>query len=197
MPVSEAKKQRRAEREERARRRAQERRRDRALAPVAVSGILGARVRDLAAAMRRHGVTGSVTVKDAKHWKSDPATAPDWLLEVFAECAAKRATREFRIQQEKEASEMREIRAEHTAAEKVKKNSPFRKFNDDEQVWLEDWMFRASKELVRGMKSSDVDEFTRRVLHLFGIDPNRHETWVVHAGDCDGKGKTSCAFRDE
>lgn len=193
MSVSEAKTRRRAENRERAQRRKEARVRDRALAPVTVSTILGAQVRVIAAAMRRNGITEQVTVRDARRWKSDPSTAPDWVLEVFAECAARDARREYRVRQAAEAHEMRMLRAEQTAADKVRRGLRLRRFNENEEMWLDDWGFRLSKDLVRGADPDALDDFSVRVLRLCGVNPHRHETWWVHAGDCDGTGSASCA----
>jgi len=78
-------------------------------------------------------------------------------------------------------------------------SGPLRKkrFTDDEWLYVEDWAFRAAKDLVRDGPDDEVDDFDRRALQAVGVDADDHSTWPVHAGGCDGEGGEHCAVRIE
>lgn len=175
--------------------RAQRRRADRALVPVAVAQRLGIKVAVLAEAMRAAGVSTAITLVQAQQWSAEPDTAPPWLMQVFGERMAAAAQSEYRRQHEAAQQHQRALAAEQSALAKL--HAGKRRFTDDEWVWVQDWAFRAAKELVRGWGQFDVTEFERQVLHAVGVDPDNHHSWPVHAGGCDGVGVEHCAVRIE
>jgi hypothetical protein len=182
-------------RRQRKRERAQRREADRALVPVVVSQRLGVPVADAAHAMRAAGVTGPLTVRQAKEWAGDPGSAPEWLSGLWGERMARAAQQEYHREQQLERHAMRELTVEQSALEKVKTGK--RRFTDKEWLLVEDWAFRAAKDLVRGGPGREVGDFGYRVLRIVGVDPGDHATWPVHAGGCDGEGALHCAERIE
>jgi hypothetical protein len=179
----------------RRRARAERRRRDRALVPVAVAQRLGIRVATLAHAMRQAGITAALTEAQAQQCVVDPATAPQWLVGLRGERLAAAAAAEYQRQQDAERQELRELAAEQSAL--VKLQAGKLRFNDDEWKWVQDWAFRAAKDLVCGWGESEVTAFDRHVLRAVGVDADNHHTWPVHAGGCDGVGPEHCAMRLE
>lgn len=182
-------------RRQRKRARAQRQKADRALVPVTVSQRLGLSVADVARAMRAAGVTGPLTEGQAKAWANDPETAPEWLLGLLGDRMARAAQEEYRREQRREQQAMRELAAEQSALAKVKAGK--RRFSDDEWLYVEDWAFRAAKDLVRGGPDEEMDDLDFHVLRAVGVDPEDHETWPVHMGGCDGEGPLHCAERIE
>jgi hypothetical protein len=172
--------------------RAQRREADRALVPVAVSQRLGVSVAGAARAMRAAGVTGPLTVRQAREWAAGPGSAPQWLLGLWGERMAHAAQQEYHREQQREQQAMRELAVEQSALAKLEAGK--RRFTDDERILVEDWAFRAAKDLVRG-PGGQVDDFNYRVLRAVGVDPGDHATWLVHAGGCDGEGALYCAER--
>ncbi len=63
--------------------------------------------------------------------------------------------------------------------------------------YVQDWAFRAAKDLVRDGPDNEVDEFDRRALKAVGVDADDHSTWAVHAAGCDGEGDEHCVVRIE
>jgi hypothetical protein len=177
------------------RQRAQRREADRALVPVVVSQRLGVSVADAARAMRGAGVTGALTVRQAEEWAGDPGSAPEWLSGLWGERMARAAQQEYHREQQREQHAVRELAVEQSALAKVKAGK--RRFTDDEWFLVEDWAFRAAKDLVRGGPGGEVGDFDYRVLRTVGVDPDDHATWPVHAGGCDGEGALHCAERIE
>lgn len=184
-----------AKRRQRKQARAQRRKADRALVPVTVSRRLGLPVADVARAMRAAGVTGPLSEHQAKAWANDPETAPEWLLGLLSDRMARAAQQEYHREQLREQQAMRELAAEQSALAKVKAGK--RRFSDDEWLYVEDWAFRAAKDLVRGGPDEKVDDLDDRVLRAVGVDPDDHETWPVHMRGCDGEGPLHCAERLE
>lgn len=175
--------------------RAQRREEDRALVPVVVSQRLGVSVADAASAMRAAGVTGPLTVSQAREWAADPGSAPEWLSGLWGERMARAAQQEYHRERQREQQAVRELAVEQSALEKVKTGK--RRFSDDEWLLVEDWAFEAAKDLVRGGLGGEVGDFDRRVLRVVGVDPEDHATWPVQAGGCDGEGAAHCAERIE
>jgi nucleotidyltransferase/DNA polymerase involved in DNA repair len=134
------------------RQRARRREADRALVPVVVSQRLGVPVADAAHAMRAAGVTGPLTVRQAKEWAGDPGSAPEWLSGLWGERMARAAQQEYHREQQREQHAVRELAVEQSALAKVKAGK--RRFTDDEWLLVEDWAFRAAKDLVRGGHST-------------------------------------------
>jgi len=172
---------------------AERRKQDRALAPVMVANRVGMPVADLAKAMRGAGVTAQLTRSDVDRWTSDPDTAPEWFSTLVGEKLAHAAEAEFRRQQVEEAEQLRELAAEKSAWDKVCAGK--RHFNDYEWSYVEDWAFRAAKDLVRDGPEGNASVEERAVLRAAGIDADNHETWPLHAGGCDGYGRQHCAIR--
>jgi hypothetical protein len=192
---TESKQVRAEKRRQRQRARAERRRADRALVPVAVAQRLGIRVAMLADAMRTGGITTAITQTQAQQWVADPEAAPEWLVQLRGERLAGAAQAEYRRHREAERQELRELAAEQSALAKLK--AAKRRFSDDEWVWVQDWAFRAAKDLVRGWGEFEVTEFDRHVLRAVGVGADNHHTWPVHAGGCDGVGPEHCVVRME
>lgn len=184
-----------AERHRRKRARAERRRRDRALAPVTVAQRLGIPVADLARAMRSAGVHEQLTEAQARDWTTAPETAPEWLTVLRGDRLARAAEQEYRRQQDNEQRELRELTAEQSALEKVEAGG--KRFSDSEWLYVQDWAFRAARDLVRGSSDVEADDFGRRVLLAVGVDAEDHATWPVHARGCDGEGDAHCWMRME
>lgn len=172
----------------------QQRKIDRALAPVEVAQKLQIPVKELARAMRSAGITEPITPAQASLWSKNPAESPDWFLALLADRAAKKAHRDYRRQKQEEAEALRELVAEQSARQKILDGK--RRFTTTEQMFVDDWVFRASKDLVRdGPDNQVTDEFERAVLAVFDIDPGDHSTWLIHMGRCDGGGPAHCSVR--
>jgi hypothetical protein len=145
--------------------------------------------------MRAAGVTAQITEAQARRWTADPGTAPQWLVGLRGERLAGAALSEYRRHQETERRERRELAVEQSALAKVQGGK--RRFSDDEWLYVQDWAFRAAKDLVRGGTGVRVDEFDRQALSAVGVDADDHSTWPVHAGGCDGVGSEHCSARME
>jgi hypothetical protein len=145
--------------------------------------------------MRAAGVTGPLTVRQAKAWADDPGSAPEWLSGLWGERMARAAQEEYHREQQREQHAVRELAVEQSALAKVKAGK--RRFTDDEWLLVEDWAFGAAKDLVRGGPGGELSDFDCRVLRIVGVDPDDHATWPVHAGGCDGEGTLHCAERIE
>lgn len=188
----------RARAEERRRRKqakADRRLRDRDLVPGVVASRVGIPVADLARAMRAAGVHRQLTEAEATGWICEPETAPEWFTTLLGERLARAAEAEYRRQQVEERRQLRELAVEQSALEKVQDGK--RRFTDDEWFYVQDWAFRAAKDLVRDGPDQEVDDFDRRALRTVGVDVDDHSTWPVHAGGCDGEGEEHCAVRIE
>ena len=175
--------------------RVERRRADRALMPVGAAQRLGIQVATLADAMRTAGITAAITLPQAQRWMADPQTAPEWLMQLRGQRMAAAARAEYRWQQEVEQQELRELATEQSALAKVESGK--RRFSEQEWMWVQDWAFRAAKDLVRGWGEFEVSEFDRQVLRAVGVDADNHHTWPVHAGGCDGVGLAHCVERME
>jgi hypothetical protein len=171
------------------------RRRDRALVPAAVATRVGIRVADLAHVMRTAGVHQQLTETEVARWISSPDAAPEWFITLLGERLARAAEAEYRRQQAQEQRQLRELTVEQSALEKVRAGK--KRFTDDEWLYVQDWAFRAAKDLVRDGPDNEVDEFDRRALKAVGVDADDHSTWPVHAGGCDGEGGERCVVRIE
>jgi hypothetical protein len=143
--------------------------------------------------MRAAGVTGPLTVRQAREWAADPGSAPQWLSGLWGERMARPALREYQRRQRRERHAMRELAAEQSALAKVKAGK--QRFTDEEWLYVEDWAFRAAKDLVRGDPAGEAGDFDCRVLRIVGVDREDHATWPVHAGGGDGEGAVHCAER--
>ena len=192
--TKEAKARQRAARQAQKQRRKEQRAKDRVLVPSHVSSRLGLPITDLARAMRAAGRAEPLTVDEVKGWLKNPDQAPGWLNDLRGERLAAAAQTEYRDHLQAEQRELRAITVEQSAARKVESGVPYRRFTDDEQAYLSAWAFDASKSLVR---SEPLADFERQALHLYGIDPDNHETWEIHIGGCDGEGRAHCATRKE
>ena len=188
--TKEAKARKRAAKEARKKRREQ----DRALAPPHISQRLEIPITDLARAMRAAGITAPPTTAEAELWAKNHDEAPAWLNDLRGERLASSAEAEYRDQLEAERRELRAITVEQNTARKVEEGAPYRRFTRDEQDLLASWAFEASKELAR---SEPLHDFNLRVLRLCGVDPENHETWPIHVGNCDGVGRAHCNVRTE
>lgn len=183
------------DRRRRKRARDERRRRDRGLVPLAVAQRLGIPVAAIAGAMRAAGVTAQISEAAARRWTADPGTAPQWLVRLQGQRLASAAELQYRRDQEIERQELRELAVEQSALAKVRAGK--RRFNDEEWLYVQDWAFRAAKDLVRGGPDVEVDDFDRQALCAVGVDADDHSTWPVHAGVCDGVGSEHCSARME
>lgn len=125
-----------------------------------------------------------------------PVAVSPWLGVSVADAArAMRpaAQQEYHREQQREQQAMQELAVEQSALAKVEAGK--RRFTGDEPILVQDWAFRAAKDLVRGGPGGQVDDFDYRVLRAAGVDPGDHATWPVHASGCDGEGALRCAER--
>ncbi|MEV6969371.1 hypothetical protein AB0M47_30095 [Hamadaea sp. NPDC051192] len=133
-----------------------------------------------------------LTASQARAWKVDPGTAPQWFTGLLAEKASRDAEREYRERQA-------DIEYEHRMlilAEKVTRRllSGARHFgNPDAELIAQDMAFRASKELCRAntevcgqIDPGPLGDLDVAALRWAGIDPHDHSTWIVHRRDCAG-----------
>lgn len=183
------------ERARRGRARAQQRRWDTALVPVTAARLLGISVAELAGAMRGSGVQERLTEAQATRWNAAPETAPQWFTTLLGERMARAAEQEYRRARDEEQRQLRALAAEQSALAKVRAGK--RRFNDGEWAYVQDWAFRAAKDLVRGGRGLEIDDFDRLVLRAAGVNAADHSTWPLHAGGCDGEGREHCSARIE
>ncbi len=171
----------------RRRRKAEQRDRDRALVPVAVAEKVGIPVAALASAMRAAEVHEPLTVTAAVSWIRDPESAPEWF-------AALRSERLARAEAECQCLAGRELAAEQSALAKLQSGG---RFTDEELLHVQDWAWRAAKDLVRDGPEGIPTAEEQQVLWAVGVDAADHSTWPVHAGGCDGAGRQHCLVRIE
>jgi hypothetical protein len=163
---------------------------DRALCPVHVSNLLGLKVRDVARAMRAHGVTQPLEPGQARRWRQDPGRAPDWLTALFAEVAVRAARMRSRRECSALEEEHRLLLLRDTVERRLLAEERIPPGHDAELI-ATDIAFTASKELVRGCGPVCGGPVTDGLLPVetaalswAGVDPDDHDTWVVHRGDC-------------
>ncbi|MEV6699473.1 hypothetical protein AB0M68_20290 [Streptomyces sp. NPDC051453] len=167
-----------------------QKRADRALCPVHVSNVLGLKVHDVAQAMRAHGVTQPLEAVQARSWRQDPGRAPDWLTALFAEKAVRGAQLQARREQSALEEEHRMLLLRDVVEQRLLAGErvPSRQ---DATLIAQDIAFAASKELVRGCGPMCGDlvahvllPVEQAALRWAGVDPDDHDTWVIHQGDC-------------
>lgn len=166
---------------------------DRALCPVEVAQVLGLKVRTVAEAMRATGETHPLTVAQAKAWKTGHTEMPDWLAPLYAEriaAAAQRAAAEAARQAEAAHQELLRTERVHT-----KLAAGRTRFNHADMYVVEEIAFTASKELVRGLSPDDLSVTEHSALRACGVDPDDHQTWMLHDGGCDQTGGPDCGTR--
>ncbi|WP_328768632.1 hypothetical protein [Streptomyces sp. NBC_00286] len=163
---------------------------DRALCPVQVSHLLGLKVHDVARAMRTHGVTQPLTAAHARQWRQEPGSAPEWLTPLFTEVAVRAA--QLQVRRERGALEQEHLLLllRDTVERRLLSGEPIPSGYDAELI-AEDIAFRASKELVRccgplcgGPAAEMLLPVELAALRWADVDPDNHDTWVVHRGDC-------------
>lgn len=143
------------------------RRADRSVVPGAAAQRLGVRVAKGGDGMRRAGITAAITRHEAQRWMADPQTVPEWLMPWRGERMGAAAEAEYRRQHAAEQQELRELVAEQSALAKV--NADRRRFSDQDWVWVQDWAFRAAKDLVGGWGEFEVTEFDRQGVRAVGV----------------------------
>ncbi|WP_329433140.1 hypothetical protein OG564_10385 [Streptomyces sp. NBC_01280] len=167
-----------------------QKRADRALCPVQVAHLLGLKVHVVAEAMRAHGVTQPLQAAQARQWRKDPGSAPDWLTVLFTEAAVRAAQSQARQERGALEEEHRLLLLRDTVERRLLAGERIPGGYDAELI-AEDIAFTASKELVRGcgpVCGGPVADVLLPVevaaLSWAGVDPDEHSTWVVHRGDC-------------
>ncbi|MCL6424353.1 hypothetical protein Bequi_13360 [Brachybacterium sp. JHP9] len=173
-----------------------ERKADRSLCPVPISSKLDLRVHDVAEAMRAAGETQQLTMDDLKSWRRDPESVPAWLVVLEAERELRRARSSAKAEarREREAARTferkheRVIRTAHVIERLERGATRFRSELDREIV--EGLAFEVSKELVRGTDPSELDAAAVNALKAVGVSAFKHKEWIVHAGGCEGTGRT-------
>ncbi|MER5757386.1 hypothetical protein [Streptomyces sp. NPDC002088] len=163
---------------------------DRALCPVDVSNLLGLKVHDVARTMRAHGVTQPLEAAQARQWRQDPRSAPDWLAALFAETAVRAAQVQARWERSALEEEHRMLLLRNAVERRLLAGERIPAGYDAELI-AQDIAFGASKELVRGcgpVCGGPADEVLLPVelaaLRWAGVDPDDHDTWEIHRGDC-------------
>lgn len=166
--------------EARAARRAQ-RGADRQLCPVVVANALGLRLHHVAAAMRTAGVTGPLTLEQARGWRAMREQPPPWLAELFGRRMARSAQRAYRNAQQAEQRAQEEARLWDDVRERLLAG---RRIRGPYREWIAtDMAFRAMKELVR----ADGDpawlcELDLAALRWAGVRPADRATWFLRRG---------------
>jgi hypothetical protein len=163
---------------------------DRALCPVGTANVMQMKVGEIAHRMRGAGVTQPLTPQNAKEWKADPSSAPEWLPSLLAEKASRDAEREHRERQ-------RDIEYQHRQMilwDRVEKLllAGVKHFRDpDAELIAQDMALRASKELCRahidtcGQTNPELlADLDVAALRWAGIDAFDHCTWIVDRRDC-------------
>ncbi|MGW2081568.1 hypothetical protein ACWCOW_32380 [Streptomyces sp. NPDC001939] len=159
---------------------------DRALCPVQVSQLLGLKVHEVARAMRAHGVTQPLQTAQARQWRQNPGSAPDWLTALLTRAAQLQARRERGALED----EHRQLLLRDTVERRLLAGERIPSGYDAELI-VQDIAFTASKELVRGcgpVCGGPVADVLLPVeeaaLSWAGVVPDDHGTWVLHRGDC-------------
>ncbi|MDV7243274.1 MULTISPECIES: recombinase family protein [Rhodococcus] len=161
---------------------------DRVLCQVRVVGWLGIRVHYIGAAMRASDIATPLDITTAEDGVGGTEPARDWFAELLAEKAARTARRAAA----KEAQPRTDTQAEKLRTDRMyqlldagKLRSP-----DDEMLTVDDVVFRASKDLVKGAATEDLCAGELSELRVVGGNPHDHR-WA-YAGRCDGTGHCCC-----
>ncbi|MFD0033388.1 hypothetical protein ACFVJK_35075 [Streptomyces sp. NPDC127172] len=168
----------------------QQKQADRALCPVHVSNVLGLKVQDVARTMRANGVTQPLATDRVRKWREDPGSTPDWLAALLTEKAVRAAQQQARRERSALEDEHRMLLLRDTVERRLLAKEPIPAGYDAEVIAM-DIAFGASKELVRGCgpvcggTAADLLlPVELAALSWADVDPDDHETWVVHRGDC-------------
>ncbi|QHE70833.1 hypothetical protein GFS60_04424 [Rhodococcus sp. WAY2] len=155
-----------------------------------VVGWLGIRVHYIAAAMRGNDIATPLDIKTAKGGIGGTELVPDWFAELLAEEAARTARRAAG----KEAQPLTDAQAEKLRTGLVCQLLDAGKLRlpDDEMVTVDDVVFRASKDLVKGAAAEELCAGELSELRVVGGNPHDDRTWWVHAGPCGGTGGSCC-----
>lgn len=163
---------------------------DRALCPVHVSNVLGLKVHDIAQTMRAHGVTQPLNPAQARAWRLDPGRAPGWLAVLFTAKAVRAAQEQARWERGALEEEHRRLLLRDVVERRLLAGERVPEGYDARSI-AEDIAFGASKELVRGCGpvcggpvGDALFQVERAALRWAGVDPDDHDTWVIHRGDC-------------
>ncbi len=154
---------------------------DRALCPVVVANSLGMKVHVVAGAMRAAGVTETLTVRQAKAWKSMAQEPPAWMLKLLAEAAARSARNAAITQDRNIEDEHRAILLEDRVAQRLLAGRTVR--GADQELIASDIAFRAMKDLVRADgDTSYLSEMDLAALRWAGVTPGNRSTWFLDRG---------------
>lgn len=175
--------------------RAESRQRDLLLAPAPVSGRLGIPVTALAASMRAAGESGPLTEEQARQWKAEPASAPDWLITLWGERLADAAQAHYERKKIAERTAGARIAAEQSARAKVLAGQ--RDFTEREWRHVREWANDAATILLESGPGDDVSDFDALALQAVGVDARDHDTWTFHLAGCPGYGSGHCVVQIE
>lgn len=159
---------------------------DRALCPPAVSIRLSCRIVDVAASMRTHNIAGPLNLDTVERWLDGSESMPQWLAELLADKTARAAAQYARKEFERVEAEHAELLRFERVYQQLESGK--RRFGHADMDIVEDVAFRASKELARGATADDLSPVEIGALRVFGVNPEEHWTWDLHAGECNGSG---------
>jgi hypothetical protein len=154
---------------------------DRAFCPIPVAQIFQMRVHQVAAAMRSAGVTGQVTVKQARAWKSLAEEPPGWMLALMAQTATRSARRQAGNHRRHVEDGHRALLLAAEVEDRLLSSCAIR--GDDREFIASDYALRAMKDLVRA--DGDVrylNDLDVAALRWAGVDPADRSTWLLGTG---------------
>lgn len=167
-----------------------QKRADRDLCPAPAANVMQTKVHVIARWMRSAGVTDPLTTQNARAWKADPSSAPEWFIALLAERAARASQRAHRERQAAIEHEHRMMVLRDKVEKQLLAGARRLRSPDAERIAL-DIAFRASKELVRSCTDvcgdttqESMTDLDTAALRWAGVDPSSHLTWIVHRGDC-------------
>lgn len=165
----------------------------RSLCPSGVSGVLGLKYQAVASAMQDAGVAEPITIAAAREWAKDPSLMPQWLQPLVMETAARKilVLEQRRINAEHDKVEadirhQRELDRQELIEHRLSQGE--KRFSRSDREYVDTLAFSAAKNLARGATLDMLSTMWLTALSINGIDPLNHQTWPVHAGDCNGQG---------
>lgn len=153
------------------------------------AGFLSINARKIYRAAQAAGADQDFTVEQAKAWSNERSTAPEWVVALWVEEGQRKVERHLKRQAlQRQQEEQR--KADYSKVwDRLSKGE--KRFRGNQRDHLEDIAFNASIRLVRGAKASGLLAAELQALRLMSVNPDRHSTWALHGGGCDGKGKVS------
>jgi hypothetical protein len=154
---------------------------DRALCPRAVAQVLGLKTHAVAEGMRQAGVTGPLTLQQARSWKRQPEP-PGLLAPLFAAAAARAARRADRAKAAAIEDEHRALLLEDKVQRRLLAGARNIRGADAEPI-AADLAFRAMKVLVQSNGDTEcLDALGLAALKWAGVEPSDRRTWFLEGG---------------